>query len=359
MKVFDFSSNPEGLAPFHISTSYVDSIIDGIVSILQSYDADVDEIMKKYSKMEIPWDLPPKWDFHSECQFVPTYIFPGGPTAPSKVINLFEECSDIVQEYGYCGAVEELIREAYGVHGVHPLRFTTSTGSDEALELFQCEFALACAHYPGKLIVAGGNFFMRLKLRGKESIPIGRRNQDYDGMLYPETMETLRMPMGIVVPSHFTTYDRIMLWARECISETDIADLTRYINFLRLTRNPLYIEKLEIRLHNLYRETTRKTTSVAQVMFTNVILDTIREGWISSIKKYADFKKLFHNIVPDYLDHAEFSRMFGSTPLQEGHYKDQNQVAKIEEGIDKFALWFNAMQRRVERGVKLGFRKGG
>lgn len=234
----------------------------------------------------------------------------------------------------------------FGRMAYTPAIFSNAPAHLSACDLFSAELALATGAYPGRLLYQGHNIHRVLTVHGTAGTYIGlhshrHRNVDVEGIkAYLET------PRYATLVRRYDIFNRCRAWGRFNLSKFQLGSFERALSLMKLTKNvelAFQLEDAVERIETFQIEEDRLLP--IDSLFTEDILNHIRALWYESecIPEVA-LRYLYDYVCPQYLDHSEFSTMFGKDMISKELLSPED-IDRINKGFDKFNGWFLKCQK--------------
>lgn len=314
--------------------------MDSLVESLYVAKADVAELMSIQTPRE-PWEIPCRWTqkFAEEGLVISTSRRAGAK--PIETSRAVLAAMKRIKEDGKLDT--SLLKSLQYYLGRQANGMTFETREHPlAVECFTLDTASLLWETAGYRLSDSATFGVKIR-RGAHLPFIGLREAD-PAFIY----DYLSAPRGYVEFETRDLLDRIRAWCyKHMPSEIDLDVILRQLSIIKLSNKPTYVYNLEQKLVN-YTPITFEDASLAQLMYTDDNLQSIRDQWFSTKKAPERYRDLYDAMVPTYIDHDQFMDMFPARPadISKFTYGLEKQIAN---GIEKFILFFQARQRYLKR----------
>lgn len=316
--------------------------MDSLVESLYVAKADVGEVMSMKVTKE-PWEVPCRWTekFAEEGLVISSSKAP--LDRPIDTSRAYQGIAKRVTEDGRLAP--EVLKAFQRYVGWHATPYTFETREHEyAVQAFALDTACLLWEVSTYKVADSERFGVRIR-RGTHLPFIGvYASEASNDFIY----DYLTTPRGYAQFETRDLLDRIRSW---CVSklppELDLDVVFRQLAMLKLQQSPNVVYRLEQKLID-YVPIVFEDASLAQLMFTDDNLQSIREQWFSTKPAAERYRDLYDAMVPTYIDHDQFMSMFPKRPadVQKFTYSLDKQIAG---GIEKFIAFFQARQRYLKR----------
>lgn len=342
LKVQTLSGDTLTLPPMSVSTWQTERIMDSLVESLYVAKADVGEVMSMKVAKE-PWELPCRWTE----KFAEEGLVVASSKAPlDRPIDTSRAYQGIVKRVEEDGKLAPEILKAFQHYvGWHATAYTFETREHKyAVQAFALDTACLLWEVSTYKVADSERFGVKLR-RGAHLPFIGVYATEVSPNFIQDYLTT---PRGYVEFETRDLLDRIRSWAiAKLPADLDIDVTFRQLALLKLQRSPSIVYRLEQKLLD-YTPIVFEDASLAQLMFTDDNLQSIREQWFSTKPAMERYRDLYDAMVPTYIDHDQFMEMFPKRPADvvKFTYTLDKQIAS---GIEKFIAFFQARQRYLKR----------
>lgn len=316
--------------------------MDSLVESLYVAQVDVSEVMATKVNKD-PWEVPCRW---TEKYAAEGLVLSSSKAPLERPIDTSRAYQGVLKRVKEDNRLDPVVLKSFQHYvGWHATSYTFETEVRKCAAL--C-FALDTASFLWEVatyrLADGENFGVKLR-RGSHLPFIGVYAPEVDsGFIY----DYLSTPRGYTTLDTRDLLDRIRAWCMAKLPvDLDIDVTLRQLALLKLQQSPSLVYRLEQKLLD-YTPLVFEDASLAQLMYTDDNLRSIRDQWFSTKEAAERYRDLYDAMVPTFIDHDQFMTMFPKRPadVKKFTYGLEKQIAT---GIEKFISFFQARQRYLKR----------
>lgn len=344
----DLTSDPENLPPASPGTIKLQFLIELALGALASAGASGETVLTTFSPCPGVWPIPPRLTYAGRTNITAMAESPSRSVA--SLLALYRHGRDLVARCGMGPYVtEQLVRE-FGARVRHPLIFTPSEPSGEAVNLFSLEFILATEGKGSKLVVEGANLVRKFPSKRAGLNQISLIGKDVEVMPWKWVTNKLTAGRGSVVYPTTDVFDRCQVWLENNADPEQCANAMIPLAWLKILQNKTLAYDFEQRLIGLEPAVPEAMpTSFPKLVYTQEALDLARDIWFdTSEDSHTAFREFYSYVVPTYLDDTQFRKIFKTgMVLKEDYTTDIDR--KMDAGMLNFAGWFLKTKREKSK----------
>lgn len=345
----------EVFTSLRLNPGHITELITTAAQVLAAAGAKREDVLSLYTPAPMLWEIPSVYS--SDLLGTPLNLsLPNSKSlGPGALYAAYQEGAKLVARKGFGDAALGRMVELFGSAVEHPLCFTHTEPSKEAVAVFGMEWASLLSPLAKESTFQADHAFVRLATEffTPRMGLIGGACEGSTKVTEEFVTEHLTSPRGFINFGTFDAIDRANLWVvQNYFSLEEPSKVLRALSLLKLTQDLRVAHRFEQALHKL-PQVAALSPSLKMLAYNDESLNAIRDIWYDHTKDSKEKLNLLHlQLVPVYLDDGQFYDMFKHVPSKIVRFSFKMEQ-DISRGLDKFVTLFLQTRRAIAEGKRV------
>lgn len=320
-----------------------------ILKTLNLHSAFPEDVLTRFCTVK-PWPIPPR---HTGIPAVDNHRLKASiyNVAPEEVVALFKEVMPFIKYEGLGARARAYIKAVLGKQVFEDGLFTPfQVPTAEAVARFEAEFALAVSNLPGRLITLGNSCYMRIRVRGNTSYPVGLTDRTRSSR--PVWLQKMiHDEQGTESFDSFDVIDKLRDWAEDTLKGRDLTIFVYVLYTLKRLKSANITVGTEQMVWKMQVKSDDSDVSdpLTAMLYTKEALAQIKSIWTDN-PSWKAYQELYVYLVPTYLEHKTWLELFQIDLLPEDEFRFEH-VELIDSRLPVFMAHFQRIKYRFDRKI--------